>query len=106
MKIVSQKCLLEIRFVQTKVAALVKTMTSKDNDNLKALALKLKDACDPKGQEINPSKSAKIIHQIGLEHFRRSPDKICLIKGVGLLNSAIARNPNNASDIEKDLRKI
>ena len=74
--------------------------------NLKSLALELKDACDSKGVEINPSQSAKTIHKIGLEHLKLSPDKISLIRSVGLLNSALAREPNNASEIKNDLSKV
>ena len=59
--------------------------------------------CNSNGLEINPSKSAKIIHKIGLEHLKLSPDKISLIRSVGLLNSALAREPNNAPEIENDV---
>ena len=69
---------------------------------LQYLALELKKGCDSNGLEINPTKSAKIIHKIGLEHLKLSPNKISLIRNVGLLNSARARKPNNASDIEND----
>ena len=71
--------------------------------NLQYLVLKLKKGCDSNGLEINPCESAKIIHKIGLEHLKLSPDKVSLIKSVGLLNSALAREPSNASDIENDL---
>ena len=79
--------------------------TEVDN-NLQSLALELKNVCDSNGLEINPSKSAKVIHKIGLEHIKLSPDKISLIKSVGMLNSALARKPNNASDIENDLSNV
>ena len=74
--------------------------------NVKTLALELKDACDSNNLEINPCESAKIIYKIGLEHFKLSPDKISLVRSVGLLNSALAREPNNASEIENDLAKV
>ena len=69
---------------------------------LQYLALELKKRCDSNGLEINPTKSAKIIHKIGLEHLKLSPDKISLIRNVVLLNSARARKPNNAFNIEND----
>ena len=85
----------------------MKTMNSAEVDkNVKILALELKNACDSNDLETNPSESAKIFYKIGLEHFRLSPDKISLIRSVGLLNSALARKANNASEIEKDLAKI
>ena len=79
---------------------------TKVDKNLQCLALELKKGCDSKGLEINSSESAKIIHKIGLEHLKLSPNKTSLIKSVGLLNSALARKPNNASDIENDLSNV
>ena len=73
------------------------------HDQILNLALQLKLNCNDQGIENNPKMSAQIIYQMGLEHFKMSPDKISLIKCVGLLNSAIARNPNNVSDIKQDL---
>ena len=73
------------------------------HDQILNLALQLKLICNDKGIENNPKMSAQIIYQMGLEHFKMSPDQISLIKCVGLLNSAIARNPNNVSDIKQDL---
>ena len=73
---------------------------------LKELALQLQTTCDKKGVETDCGKSAEIIHKLGLMHLKRSPEKIALIKGVGLLNSAIARKPSNVAEIEKDLSEI
>ena len=73
---------------------------------IKPLCLQLRAVCDKRGVEINPSKSAEIIYKLGLVYSKKSPDKIFLIKSVGLLNSAIARKPNNVFEIKKDLSDI
>ena len=73
------------------------------HDQILNLALQLKLIYNDKGIENNPKMSAQIIYQMGLEHIKMSPDKISLIKCIGLLNSAIARNPSNVSDIKQDL---
>jgi len=62
--------------------------------------------CDESGKETNPRKAAEILHQIELIYKKKSPDKISLIKSVGLLNAAIVRNPSNFSQIESDLSKL
>ena len=77
-----------------------------DENDFEQLALKLKNLCDDKGKEINPSKSASIIHQIGLVHTRLSPEKIALIKAVCLLNAALVRNPCDAISIKNDLLEL
>ena len=76
------------------------------DEELRSIAVKLKVFCDKSGKEIDYSKSAKIIHKIGRLHLKLSPDKISLIKAVGLFNSAIARKPDNVSEIEEDLSEI
>ena len=81
-------------------------MDKAGGDELKSLALELKAACDKNGQEINSIKSAKIIHKLGLAHLKHRQDQISLIKSVGLLNSAIARKPNNADEIQRDLSSL
>ena len=70
------------------------------------LAQQLKDVCDDSGKEIDPSKSATIIHELGLIYRQRSPDKFSLIKSAGLLNAAIIRNPPNVSEIKQDLADL
>ena len=77
-----------------------------NKEDLRQLALKLKNLCDDKGREIDSCKSALIIHQIGLVHTTQSPDKIALIKAVGLLNAALVRNPCNASSVKNDLSDL
>ena len=79
------------------------------NDNVeesKRLALKLKDLCTDKGIEIDPVASAEIIHKLGLLYFQKDCNKISLIQSVGLLNSAIVRNPQNISITKRDLSKV
>ena len=72
----------------------------------KILCWQLKLVCDKKGIETDPSKSAEIIHKLGLVFFRQSCNKISLIQSVGLLNSAIARNPKNIAEVKQDLSKV
>ena len=56
--------------------------------------------------ETKPDKAAEILHRIGLIYKRRSPNKISLLKSVGLLNAAICRNPIAMSQIRDDLQAI
>ena len=82
-------------------------MNSSDNqDKIRDLALQLKSTCDENGQETNFSKSAEIIYKLGLVHFDQRPDKMSLIKCVGLLNAAIVRNPSNVSEIKNKLDEV
>ena len=76
------------------------------DEELMRLSREMKATCDDHGVEKCPSKSAEIIHKLGLLYFQGYSDKISLLKSIGLLNSAIARKPNNVSDIERDLSKI
>ena len=62
--------------------------------------------CDNTGKEIQPQKAAEIIHELGKLYRRRSPDKLSLIKSVGLFNAAIVRNPSNLTEVKKDLFEI
>ena len=70
------------------------------------LARQLKDVCDDSGKEMNPSKSATIIHELGLIYRQQSPDKFSLIKSAGLLNAAIIRKPSNVSAIKQNLADL
>ena len=78
------------------------------------LILRLKYVCDKIGNkyvESNPQISAKIFHQVG-KHFQQmfrqqlNPNKISLIQCAGLLNSALARKPDNVDEIQQDLRDL
>ena len=57
-------------------------------------------------KETDPKKAAEIFHKIALIYKQRSPDKISLIRCVGLLNAAIVRNPSNICQIKADLIHI
>ena len=78
-------------------------------EEIKSLCLQLKNNCvviDGKNVESEPVKSAEIIHQLGLLHFKQSTDKISLIKSVGLLNSALVRTRSNYYEMEQDLYQV
>ena len=84
-------------------------MTNNDKwiDNEFILAQKLKkNYCDASGKEKEPAKAAQIIHEIGVIYRKRSPDKIALLKSVGLFNAAIVRSPSNIARIKYDLCEI
>ena len=74
-------------------------------EELKILSSQLKSACNDKGIEIDPTKSAVIIHKIGLAYLKQKSNKISIIQGIGLLNCAIKRNPKNIRIIKQDLSK-
>ena len=76
------------------------------DSEIKNLASQLREICDQNGKEIDCAASAEIIYQIGLVHKKESSDKISLIKSVGLLNAAVARNPDNVSQIQSDLSSL
>jgi len=82
------------------------TMDLFENKILRDHALNLKAICDQNGHEIDPSVSAPIFYKLGLFYYKQSPDKISLVKSVGLLNSAVVRKPHNVFEIEKRLSKI
>ena len=74
-----------------------------------SLIKKLKQICDKKGREVDPLKSAPILHQLGTVYYlqgKQDSDPICLIQSAGLYNAAIVRSPNNQYEIEQDLEKL
>ena len=77
-----------------------------NNKEVRRLSLQLKSTCNNEGVEIDSVKSAEIIHKLGLVYFQQDSNKTSLIQSVGLLNSAIARNPKNILTIKQDLLKI
>ena len=84
-------------------------MTENEKDVVKEyeLAQQLKDNyCDMSGKETDSAKAADIIHQIGKIYKKRSPDKLSLIKSVGLFNAAIVRNPSNITQVKSDLSEV
>ena len=77
---------------------------SKEHEDV--LVNRLRSLCNKQGKEIFPKKCAQLFHQLGLIYRKRSPDKISLVKCVGLLNAAIVRKPHNATQIESDLSEV
>ena len=66
----------------------------------------MKDLCNHKGIKIDLVSSSKIIHKLGLLYFHKDCNEISIIQSVGLLNSAIARNPKNISINKRNLCKV
>ena len=62
--------------------------------------------CHVTGKETQPKQTAKIFHELGKIYRTRSPDKLSLIKSVGLFNAAIVRNPSNLSEVKRELFEI
>ena len=70
------------------------------------LARQLKtNYCDEAGKETNKKKAAEILYKIGLIYRQRSPDKLSLIRCVGLLNAAIIRNPDLV-DVQRNIDEV
>ena len=72
---------------------------------------KLKNICDQDGTELFPTKSAAIFHQMAKIYQKKRPEQIthrmiCLIQSASLFNAALARSPDNAQDIENDLKDL
>ena len=83
------------------------------NDEEHQLAEQLKETCNAKGVELDPSNSAKLLHKLGkIYHKRghskveRGPEMISLIRSAALYNAAIARSPDNAEEIKQDLQQL
>ena len=96
----SQKQLQKVGSSKTKLEKI-------DIEDEMRLAERLKnDYCDESGKETSPAKAAEILYQIGLIYRKRSPNKISLIKCVGLLNAALVRNPPNVDKIKRKLSKV
>ena len=62
--------------------------------------------CNESGKETNAAEAGAILHKIGRVYRKRSPDKISIIKSVGLFNAAIFRNPSNITQVQSDLSEI
>ena len=67
------------------------------------IANKLKRFCNENGEETDSEEAAQILFELGLLYRKRSPDKLSLIKCIGLLNAAIARYPSNVYEIRTEL---
>ena len=78
----------------------------------KNLAEKLRKICDRNGKELNPDKSAPILHELGRIYHdkgQKSPDKIAIIQSAALYNAAILRSSKNETlkqKIQKDLLSL
>ena len=70
------------------------------------VARQLRSLCDDRGREIEPSKTAKLIHKLGLIHREKSPDKLALVQAAALFNAAIVREPENVHEIKQDLSDL
>ena len=66
-------------------------MDSFDNQENK-LKQQMKQLCDMQGREMDKTKSASVLHKLGLLYQTKSPHKISLIQSAALLNAAIARD--------------
>ena len=80
------------------------SIEEKDFERELNLAKQLKnDYCDEDGKETNPAKASEILYKIGKIYRNRSPDKLSLIRCVGLFNAAVIRNPDNVDNIQCDI---
>ena len=70
------------------------------------LASQLRQFCNNDGKEIDMKRSIPILHSLGKEYQKRSPDKFSLIRSAALYNAALVRSPENAEEIEKDLKEL
>ena len=82
----------------------IQEITLEDKED--QLAQELKLICDDHGRELDIQKSAQILHELAKIYQKRSPDLFSLIKSAALYNAAIARNPENANEIENDLKQL
>ena len=78
----------------------------------KNLAEKLRKICDENGKELNPAKSAPILHELGRiyhEKGQKGHHKISVIQSAALYNAAMLRLSNNKTlrqTIQKDLLSL
>ena len=79
---------------------------TKQKKELNLASLMKNEHCDVTGKETQPNKAAEIFHELGKIYRTRSPDKLSLIKSVGLFNAAIVRNPSNLSEVKRELFEI
>ena len=70
------------------------------------LAQQLYLICNSNGKEIDLKRSAPILHDLGKEYQTRSPDKFSLLRSAALYNAALVRSPDNAQEIESDLKQL
>ena len=92
---------------------LSKTNFDTDSENNeRSLAEKLRKICDENGKELNPAKSAPILHELGRiyhEKGQKGHHKISMIQSAALYNAAILRSSKNQTlrqTIQKDLLSL
>ena len=78
------------------------TKTTKEN----RLARQLYEICNSYGKEIDLKRSIPILHDLGKEYQIQSSDKFSLLKSAALYNAALVRSPDNAQEIESDLKQL
>lgn len=66
-------------------------------------AHELREACDKNGIEVDYQKSAQALLKLGQVYRKQTPDRIAMIKSVGLFNAAILRKPFNINEIKQEL---
>ena len=92
----------------------LKTIESVDNesdvdDDEKRFVCELRQVCNQNGREINPEKSASILHKLGKVYYfkySQESDLICLIQSAALYNAAIARSTKIPQSVENDLHQL
>ena len=72
----------------------------------KLISERLKEMCNDEGEELDPEKAAQVLFKLGKIYREKCPDKLSLIKSVGLLNAALARKPSNKNDIQQELDSL
>jgi len=70
------------------------------------LAENLRKQCYPNGKEKNPKETAETLHKLGMVYRNKTPDKQSLIQSVGLMTSALVRNPCNVNEVRQDLQEV
>ena len=84
----------------------LKTNEDQLDEKENELATQLKTNCDKNGNELNHRETALLLHQLGKVYHRRSANQISLIRSAVLYNAAIARAPENVTEIEENLKSL
>ena len=79
---------------------------SKEVNKENKLARQLHQICNNIGMEIDLKRSVPILHELGKEYQSQSPDKFNLLRSAALYNAALVRSPDNAQEIESDLKQL
>jgi len=77
------------------------------DDREMLLSNKLRGMCNKNGEELEPKKTAEVLHSLGKVYRQRSPNKLDLIiRSVMLFKAALVRISDNAEEIRKDLKEV